>query len=213
MTTLYRTLGVRKTATAETIDRAYKKKARLTHPDRNGGDDAAFKAVNDAYAVLADPARRARYDETGDTTQPQPNHRLEKVVPILLNVLLHVLGKIAETGRTPKEEDVVKLMRDSVRDGQKQQQQQIVGLEKIRAGLTEAAGRLTAKADGDNLLKALAERETEQLAGKLAEMQEYAGYLAEALKELEGYSYRADRRQQPTYVFGGQTFRFTTGAG
>jgi molecular chaperone DnaJ len=61
----YAILGVSREATQEEIKRAYRQLALKYHPDRNPGDKAAeerFKEINEAYAVLSDPERRARYD-------------------------------------------------------------------------------------------------------------------------------------------------------
>ncbi|WP_244930328.1 DnaJ C-terminal domain-containing protein [Nocardioides sp. W7] len=62
----YAELGVKKDATTDDIKKAYRKLARANHPDSNPGDDAKhekFKAVAEAYDVVGDPAKRARYDE------------------------------------------------------------------------------------------------------------------------------------------------------
>ena len=60
----YRTLQVEPSADLETIRAAYRKLARANHPDLNPGPEAAarMRAINAAYAVLSDPARRAVYD-------------------------------------------------------------------------------------------------------------------------------------------------------
>jgi curved DNA-binding protein len=64
----YQTLGVDKKATEKDIKRAYRDLAKKHHPDRNPGDKKAeekFKAINEAYQVLSDPEKRARYDQLG----------------------------------------------------------------------------------------------------------------------------------------------------
>lgn len=64
----YERLDVARDASAEQIKKAYRKAALRDHPDRNPGDAAAeerFKKAAEAYAVLADPEKRARYDRFG----------------------------------------------------------------------------------------------------------------------------------------------------
>jgi DnaJ-class molecular chaperone len=63
--TPYEVLGVKPTATADEIRKAYRKLAKEFHPDLNPGKPAAearFKAVATAYDLLSDPEKRARYD-------------------------------------------------------------------------------------------------------------------------------------------------------
>jgi molecular chaperone DnaJ len=67
---LYDTLGVKKSAEADEIKKAYRKLARQYHPDANQGDKAAeerFKQVQTAYDVLSDPEKRKAYDRYGST--------------------------------------------------------------------------------------------------------------------------------------------------
>jgi len=71
----YSTLGVGKTATADEIKRAYRKKASAVHPDK-GGTTEQFQEVEEAYRVLSDPAQRTAYDNprpefTGFSTHNQ----------------------------------------------------------------------------------------------------------------------------------------------
>ncbi|MFP5310219.1 MAG: molecular chaperone DnaJ [Actinomycetes bacterium] len=62
---LYDLLGVSPDASADEIKRAYRRRARESHPDA-GGDEEVFKQVTHAYQVLSDPERRSRYDRFGD---------------------------------------------------------------------------------------------------------------------------------------------------
>ena len=64
----YEVLGVNKDASAEDIKKAYRKAAMKYHPDRNPGDKTAeekFKEAGEAYEVLSDADKRARYDQYG----------------------------------------------------------------------------------------------------------------------------------------------------
>ncbi|HMS52126.1 MAG TPA: DnaJ domain-containing protein, partial [Chitinophagales bacterium] len=61
----YEILGVTKKSTAEEIKKAYRKVAMQYHPDRNPGDKTAedkFKEAAEAYEILSDADKRARYD-------------------------------------------------------------------------------------------------------------------------------------------------------
>ena len=64
----YEVLGVDKNASEDEIKKAYRKKAKQYHPDLNPGDKEAenkFKEVNEAYEVLSDSQKKARYDQFG----------------------------------------------------------------------------------------------------------------------------------------------------
>ena len=64
----YATLGVERNADADTIKKAYRRKAMKFHPDKNPGDAEAekkFKLINEAYSILSDPEKKQMYDQFG----------------------------------------------------------------------------------------------------------------------------------------------------
>ncbi|MFA5004488.1 MAG: molecular chaperone DnaJ [Candidatus Saccharimonadales bacterium] len=61
----YEVLGVGKTASADEIKKAFRRKAVELHPDKQGGDEEKFKEINEAYEVLKDTGKRQRYDQFG----------------------------------------------------------------------------------------------------------------------------------------------------
>jgi molecular chaperone DnaJ len=69
----YEILGVARTADADEIKRAYRALALKYHPDKNPGNKEAeekFKQINEAYAALSDPEKRAQYDQFGRVGGP-----------------------------------------------------------------------------------------------------------------------------------------------
>jgi curved DNA-binding protein len=70
----YAVLGVPRTASADDIKKAYRRLARKHHPDLASAADRArasetFKEINEAYEVLGDPGKRAKYDQLGEHWQ------------------------------------------------------------------------------------------------------------------------------------------------
>lgn len=61
----YEILGISKEASADEIKKAFRRAAIQYHPDKESGDEAKFKEVNEAYEVLKDPSKRQRYDQFG----------------------------------------------------------------------------------------------------------------------------------------------------
>jgi len=65
---LYEILGISRNASTDEIKKAYRKLAIQYHPDKNPGDNQAeekFKEIAEAYAILSEPEKRARYDRFG----------------------------------------------------------------------------------------------------------------------------------------------------
>jgi curved DNA-binding protein len=73
----YQTLGVAREAPADEIRKAFRKLARKYHPDvsKEADAEARMKEVNEAYAVLSDPEKRAAYDQLGRNYRPGEEFR------------------------------------------------------------------------------------------------------------------------------------------
>jgi curved DNA-binding protein CbpA len=77
------------------VERAYKRAARLAHPDRDGGSIERMTEVNQARDILVNPERRKRFDELGSTDTGQLSIE-EQAMLILGNILMAVLEQAPE---------------------------------------------------------------------------------------------------------------------
>lgn len=84
----YETLGVEKSVSTDEIKKAYRTLARINHPDK-GGDAEKFKAIGQAYEVLSDPDRRARYDQFGTD---DPHQQQQQQGPDISHIFQHMFG-------------------------------------------------------------------------------------------------------------------------
>lgn len=89
----YKILNVKEAASAENIKKAYREKAKETHPDA-GGTNEDFQRLSAAYAVLSDPKARKRYDRTGSTA-PKPNVR-EQAKTKLAGLMIKIIERHAK---------------------------------------------------------------------------------------------------------------------
>lgn len=93
MTDLYEALDIPRAADTETVRKAYRRKAKATHPDAGGSVDA-FALVKLAHDTLTDDARRAHYDETGETTDGGPDQAESTAMQIAFAAVDRVLAEI-----------------------------------------------------------------------------------------------------------------------
>ena len=76
----YTTLGVKKDATQNDIQKAYRRLAKKLHPDLNPGDSVRarrFREIVAAYDLVSDEARRRQYDRDAELARTASDHRVE----------------------------------------------------------------------------------------------------------------------------------------
>lgn len=97
MTDPYEILGLSADASADEIRAAYKKLAQQLHPDKHPDDVAGatkrFQELDEAYTILADSAKRARYDDLGDTEETESNELRMHAIELLTESALELLDK------------------------------------------------------------------------------------------------------------------------
>jgi curved DNA-binding protein CbpA len=131
----YTELDLPRDAPQASIKPAYRKRAKATHPD-SGGTKQSFNKTTRAYLILSDPARRSKYDRTGDADDVQPDNSVAISIGIVVGFFAHVAQQYAHGQITdPAKFDMVKLARE-------QFNQQIVEMQKHKKPIEKAAATL-----------------------------------------------------------------------
>lgn len=128
--TLYDDLGVPKDASPDEIKKAHRRGVKKHHPD-TGGDREQFDKVQRAFVVLYDPARREKYDRTGETEQ-QPDNELAKVSELIMQAFDKAVQNNLDRFEYVDLADSTRIiLRDSLRHHEKKIQETTVGLEAL----------------------------------------------------------------------------------
>lgn len=130
----YQTLNLPSTATDQEIQTAYKRLAMQRHPDRETGNEEAFKQLQQAYAILSDPIRRAKYDATGDISEtPSPEvHAKIELIKLFENVLVNSV-----------QDDIIAEMHNILVDSIRNVIKAKTNLTKLRKRLRKSKGNIT----------------------------------------------------------------------
>lgn len=142
MTSLYSDLEIDGTASAADVKRAYRRKAKQAHPDTPTGSPESFQRLTRAYLVLSDPARRQRYDATGDIDEQTVDNTLSQAVSIIIGAVMSAVDNYVKgASADPASVDLVAQVKMFV-------VKQIVGfenqkilMEKAQASLRDIAKR------------------------------------------------------------------------
>jgi curved DNA-binding protein CbpA len=189
--TLYETLDLDKAADAAAIKRAYKRKAKMTHPDKAGGSNEAFAKVSRAYLVLSDPARRARYDATGDIPEITPE---SAPLNILVQYFVIVVQMFCNgQGPDPRNVNLVNQAREQFRKDILDAENQQVKLRRSIKLWQDVAERFSTKKKADTVKLSLL-GQVSPLEAQLRLMDEQIQIRKDALKLLDGYTFRFRRR-------------------
>lgn len=185
---LWRRLGIRPNSSDETIKKAYRRKALKLHPDKNPGDDAAaeeFRAVQEAFEVLSDPARRAEYERTGNTKRKASSAESELVDVVFPLLMAEIQAVGNSTHQKVEQVDMLARVRVKLNDQISSLTQVVKAMDKGIATIKGVIGRLNTPDGTENVLDAALRNQTEgleaqreQAKGELAKMTRAKEYLA-----------------------------------
>lgn len=155
---LYETLGVSPDATPDQIKKAYRKRALECHPDRGGGDEAAFKALEAAYGVLSDSEKRACYDR-GDSPDD-----IERFAAEVQEALLHTFRSVLKSNYSGD------LIDGAVRINNEvifQSNMIVAANEQSKRHWMKRLKRIVKKTDGANIAKLVIEAELHSIEAEI----------------------------------------------
>ena len=185
MIDLYRLLGIKRGATKAEVRRAYRRKAKVSHPD-SGGSVEAFSALATAHEVLADKKRREKYDTTGEIEPARPDNfdgsALEVIAP-KLGLIIHAEQELTAM-------DIGAVIEQAIREDIICRQASILS----QGRAMERAGRLRArvkrKANGeDNALALVLDWHERAAKDNVKKNEEAVRALERALEILDGYAF------------------------
>lgn len=167
----YKVLGIKKNASQDQIVKAYRKKARQYHPDRNPGNteeaETKFKEVQLAYECLSDPLSRKHYDNTGEV---KPTKSIDDALfNILGNTFQHILKAVFEFQLVPGCLDLLGAMLERLRLTELEMKDDVKEITKALDQIRDIKKRITDK--NGQLLK-IVEMEEAATEGMLDKVKE-----------------------------------------
>lgn len=187
MRDLYEVLGVRRGATTREIQKAYRRKAKASHPD-SGGSAEAFSELAAAYGVLCDEERRERYDRTGKIELPQPDNRDGSA----LEIIAQKLGLIVHGDHDLTALDIDALIEHAVRADIAERTANIASLKRAVERARQLRERVRRRAQGSNALASVLDWHESSARSSIKKHEEALGALGRALEILQDYSFTDD---------------------
>lgn len=200
----YAELGVEATADETAIKKAYRKRAKETHPDNKGGSQEQFERVNKAMTILKDPEARERYDRTGDTEM----HTAQTTEDKARGLLSDIVAGIINGNDDPSSTDLVGFMQAYLGEQIAEHRRKQRELENKKAKAEKMAKRFKRKKPGENLMSRVADGHARALADKLEVIKTIIAVHEAAAKILLDYSFDFEPVAPIPYTVNARTARF-----
>lgn len=178
----YDVLGVSDTATPDEIKKAYRKKARKTHPDKGGKAEEFVKAAV-AYEVLIDPQRKLLYDATGRDRERSIEDEADQV-------LMGLFQQTLLAGKT----NILGFLKDHLRDLGNSFGQEQSRLEERQKTLNKLRSKISSTATV-NLAHVVIDRELKAIDHALVGLDHQISVKRACQKMLEEYSEEVEKAE------------------
>jgi curved DNA-binding protein CbpA len=186
---LYRILGIGRGAAREEIHRAYRRKAKFSHPD-SGGSGGAFGELATAYAVLSNPRCRERYDCSGEVEPPRPDNFDASAV----EVIAQKLGLVIHAERDLTDLDVGALIEETIREDMAQRRAAVASQRRAIDRVGRLRSRIKRKVNGrDNVLVRVLDWHESSTRMQIDKNEAAVASMERALEILRDYSFAEDR--------------------
>jgi curved DNA-binding protein CbpA len=193
MMDLYKILGVPKNATKDEVKRAYRRKAKVHHPDA-GGDPKNFKALVTAYTILFDEEKRRRYDdgESPESITKATMTEDQEIMTIVMSLFVQLVPNC-----NPKKDNVPKMMANQIAQNIAQIEEQIKAGPKVIQKFDEVLKRLKVKKDDEeNPFVGAAERGKSETQKRIDDLKRQKRLGQKAAEYLEAFDYQVDKMKQ-----------------
>lgn len=199
---LYAILGVEKTATKAEIKKAFRRKMKDAHPDREDGDHDLAVKLNRAWDILGDDVKRKRYDETGGipgSSAPEPTLD-DKAHACLAKAFSQMLGD--EIDFSPWEDPLGKMIK-AMNAAVKQYEFEIKMIDSYLKKLDDKQQRVKYAGAGTDLWGAVIEDKRRKYAGRRAQMDEAIKVTNRSLEIIKEYKGQfSEKKPDATAPFG-----------
>lgn len=193
---LYTDLGVAPDADRETIARAHREAAKRHHPDA-GGKREDFERVSRAWLVLRDPAKRARYDQTGET-EDRPNNPMADFAEIIVPAFDAALN---EAGDRFEYIDIVANAKMRLRQSVSDITTEIAKAKGMRKRFEKTVSRLKFSGDGPDFIGHVMRDRVDQITRSIALFEQQRAKIEEAIKLADVYGWDTIAQpQQSTFA-------------
>ena len=195
--TLYEVLDVDESASEDEIKKAYRTKAKDTHPDKNNGREDDFIEVAKAYAVLADKSSRRRYDETGDTGENSEQNNVMSSVIALIQELLQSL--FSQAGEEVIYVDIITEMkhglidrRNTLKDRNRAAKKRVLVFQKVLLHLNN-------RSKEKQILENIINDNIKSIRNSIEQTNRATNIIDKALSLLEDYDFFAEVKRKAVY--------------
>ena len=188
MIDLYKLLGLKRGASKAEVRKAYRRKAKVSHPDK-GGSAEAFSALATAHDVLSDERRRERYDATGEIVAAKPNNADVAAIEIIaqkLGLIIHSEHDVSALG-------IGEMIEQAIREDIARRQAGIADHNRAIERAARLRARVKRKAEGaDNTLARVLDWHERSAKDLIKKSEDAVTSMERALEILDGYSFIED---------------------